>query len=236
VCSVNRSVSGVGVLDHDAREHSADRAEPRRRDAVHSVLFFFFVLRLGVFVLFSAFGPVKKKNEKKKTKTKKRKKEEKKRSTKKKRKKERSTKKRSAKKRKQERSAKKRNKERSTKEKEKRSEAQKSEAQKKKKKGAKHRRKRAKHRRKKQKRKKEKRKKDDEDERAVEAELDHVVDFVWRFDRDVLYARDDTQAFVRPGVRARAGNFDHVLDRDPRCAVGQTTHRAVRIIKKIIKK
>jgi hypothetical protein len=41
VCSVNRSVSGVGVLDHDARKHSADGAEPRRRDAVHSVLFFF---------------------------------------------------------------------------------------------------------------------------------------------------------------------------------------------------
>jgi hypothetical protein len=175
----------VGVLDHDAREHTANGAEPRRRDAVHRVLFFFFVLRLGVFVLFSAFGPVKKKtkrkkrkekNEKKKTKTKKRKKER--------RKKE-----------------------------EKRSEA--------------HKKKRAKHRKKK--------KKDDEDERAVEAELDHVVDFVRRFDRDVLYARDDTQAFVRPGVRSRTGNFDHVLDRDPRCAVGQTTHRAVRIVKQKIK-
>jgi hypothetical protein len=70
VCSVNRSVSGVGMIDHDAREHSADGAEPRRRDAVHSVLFFFFVLRLGVFVLFSAFGPVKKKNERKKRKEK----------------------------------------------------------------------------------------------------------------------------------------------------------------------
>ncbi len=55
--------------------------------------------------------------------------------------------------------------------------------------------------------------------------------FVWRFDRDVLYARDGTQALVRPGVRTRAGNFDLVFDRDPRCAVGQTTHRAVRIKK-----
>jgi hypothetical protein len=103
---------------------------------------------------------------------------------------------------------------------------------KKKKKGAKHRRKKERSTEEKNK----KRKRDDEDERAVEAELDHVVDFVWRFDRDVLYARDDTQAFVRPGVRARTGNFDLVLDRDPRCAVGQTTHRTVRIIKKNKKK
>jgi hypothetical protein len=68
VCSVNRSVSGVGVLDHDAREHSADGAQPRRRDTVHWVISFF--LRLSVFVLFSAFGPVKKKTKRKKRKKK----------------------------------------------------------------------------------------------------------------------------------------------------------------------
>ncbi len=128
---------------------------------------------------------------------------------------------------------------RSTKEKqkEKRSEAQKSEAQEKRKRkkerSTKEKEKRSEAQKKKSEAQKKKEKNNDEDERAVEAELDHVVDFVWRFDRDVLYARDGTQAFVRPCVRARTGNFDLVLDRDPRCAVGQTTHRAVRIIIKI---